>query len=219
VSRLSNLLRRLEASDPRLAADLQREVEQSYGSGTGTGRRIRSLAICVAAMAWIACPAAEEPPVGDRVGGETAELEGHEVELAVLMGELQRHSAKLGYAIEGRHPELARFYFQETGEALDGIRAVESWEGMPIAEPLETIVDPLLPPLRQSLETGLWDEAALSYEALIEGCNRCHAATEHEFLVIVPPESPPPYNQRFAAPGPGEEGVPAAEGDPVESEE
>ena len=126
-----------------------------------------------------------------------------EPELAVLMGELQRHSAKLGYAIAGRNRPLAAFYLAESEEALEAVRAVESWEGMPIAHPLGAIVDPLLPPLVAAVEAERWEAADGAYRVFLDGCNRCHAATEHEFLIVTPPAGPAPYNQRFDAPTSG----------------
>lgn len=117
------------------------------------------------------------------------------------MGELQRHSAKLGYAIDGRNRELAEFYLEEVEEALATVERIPAHDGMPIGHPASVILRPLLPPLESDLETADWLAAGAAYGALIEGCNRCHTATEHAFIEILPPAGPPPYNQRFAAEG------------------
>lgn len=136
--------------------------------------------------------------VNDRrpAAAEAAPVE-EQVELAVTMGELQRHAAKLGYAIAGRNRPLATFYLEETEETLSTVRGVESWEGTPIAHPLGVIMEPLLPPLAAELSAEDWDAAQASYRRLIDGCNRCHAATQHEFLVVTVPQGPAPYNQLF----------------------
>jgi hypothetical protein len=118
-------------------------------------------------------------------------------DLAVLMGEMQRHSMKLGYAIEARNPALAAFYLHEVEEALEGLEAIEEHDDFPIAAPARTIMRPLLDPLQRSVD-GDWPSAAAAYAALIDGCNRCHGATEHEFVVVTVPSGPPPYNQKFS---------------------
>lgn len=155
-----------------------------------------TLIVCAClAVFSLACPGKSGPGGGDDVAhGE------EEVELAVVMGEIQRHSAKLGYAIQGENRELARFYLEETGEALESVRELESWEGMPIAHPLGVILDPLLPPLERAVDASDWATAGQAYEALIDGCNRCHTATKHGFIVILPAQGDPPYNQRFTPP-------------------
>ena len=192
---------------PIMAASIDGQGIGRKRFGASSGFWPRSSLLLSAALFWCLACGAPEPVVERPAGGP----EEPDVELAVLMGELQRHSTKLGYAIQGRHPELAQFYLEETKEVLESVRAVERWEGLPISEPLGVIVDPLLPPLEGALVAGSWSEAYVSYEALIDGCNRCHAATEHEFLVIVPPEGPPPYNQRFTPSGPEEEPPPGEE--------
>ena len=123
-----------------------------------------------------------------------------EVELASLMGEMQRHSAKLGYAIGGRNRPLASFYLVEVNEVLDELLEVEEDDGMPIAHPAGVILTPALAALAASLEESTeWPPAWEAYEAVIGACNRCHNATEHEFIEILPATGVPPFNQRFEA--------------------
>ena len=121
-----------------------------------------------------------------------------EVELATLMGEMQRHSAKLGYSLEGGNRPLANFYLHEIEEVLGELMEVEEHEGMPIAQPSGVIMVPVI----EALEAGLtgemaWAELGESYRLLIDGCNRCHLATEHGFIEILPATGEPPFNQRF----------------------
>ena len=42
-----------------------------------------------------------------------------------------------------------------------------------------------------------WTTTWTAYEKLIDGCNRCHMATEHGFIKIVPAQGEPPFNQTF----------------------
>ncbi len=120
-----------------------------------------------------------------------------EVELAVLMGEMQRHSAKLGYALDARNQRLAEFYLHEVEEIVEELLEIEDHDGIQVRAAASPIVPPLVEALHQSLENADWAATSQAYSALIEGCNRCHSATEHEFIVVLEPEGPPPYNQAF----------------------
>lgn len=139
--------------------------------------------------------AAEEPAPAEAPGGHAEE----EVELARPMAELHRFATKLGYAIAAGNQPLAGFYLDEVDEVLAEVGEIEESEGMPIARTAQVIVDPLRAPLRQAVEAGRWPEAQAAYEALIAGCNRCHAATAHQFIVVLPAHGDPPYAQEFAA--------------------
>ncbi|MEM7354054.1 MAG: hypothetical protein AAF657_24845, partial [Acidobacteriota bacterium] len=121
------------------------------------------------------------------------------VELATLMGDMQRHSAKLGFAIQGKNQPLAQFYLEELHEVLEELEAVDEHEGMPIGSPAKVIMDPALAELAARLEPAGWAGAWPAYEATIEACNRCHLATEHGFIEVLPASGTPPFNQVFTA--------------------
>ena len=120
-------------------------------------------------------------------------------DLAVLMGELQRHSMKLGYSIENENPQLAGFYAHEVEEVLESVEQIESHDGVPISAPARGTVTPALEALEAALSTGDWNAATVRYRALIAACNDCHEATQHGFIAITEPPQPPPFNQSFAA--------------------
>jgi len=122
-----------------------------------------------------------------------------EVELARLMGEAQLHSAKLGYSIEGRNLPLAQFYLRELEEVFGEVFALEEHDEMPIGDPAVVIMQPLLIDLQERMAAADWPQTEASYTSLIAGCNRCHTATEHQYIEIFPATGPAPFNQRFAA--------------------
>jgi hypothetical protein len=120
-------------------------------------------------------------------------------DLAALMGEMQRLSMKLGFAIEGGNQPLAEFYLHEVEEVLALTERIDRHEEMPIGATARTIMRPLLDPLSSAVEASDFATARTAYAALIDGCNRCHNATEHGFVVITPATGTPPFNQRFSA--------------------
>lgn len=137
-----------------------------------------------------------DSPEGTSVAAETPAV-GEDLELATLMGDLQRFSAKLGYAIEGENRRLAEFYLHEIDEVRAQLLEVEEHDGMPIAEPVQIIFTPAERSLSAALEDRSFDRVREKYVGLIDACNRCHAATEHEFLVMTPAGGRPPFNQEF----------------------
>ena len=126
--------------------------------------------------------------------------EEEEVELSPMMSSVQRFSQKLGYSVLAKNKKLTEFYFEEIEESLEAIeRKVIEHDGMPIADPIKIIMNPTLAQFESDLKTADWALIQQSYGTLIESCNRCHIATEHEFLVILPSEGTPPFNQDFNA--------------------
>ncbi len=43
-----------------------------------------------------------------------------------------------------------------------------------------------------------WPAVDRAYDGLIDSCNRCHAASEHELIVVTRPVQSSPFNQRFS---------------------
>ena len=120
-----------------------------------------------------------------------------EIEIAPYMGELQRFSQKLGFAMKAHNKPLSDFYLQEVSEVLDHLKTVKEHDGFPIGETVVKIMDPIMGDLKTALEKDRWQDALTYYPGLIEGCNNCHAATEHEYIQITPAEGKPPFNQKF----------------------
>ena len=119
-------------------------------------------------------------------------------ELLENMGDMRRHTAKLGYSIQAKNGPLAEFYLEEVLEIMEELREIEAYEGIPVAKSVRTILDPTVPALESALAASNWEEAEATYETFLNGCNRCHAALEHEFIFIVPVKGTPPFNQDFA---------------------
>lgn len=135
---------------------------------------------------------------GRRDGGRGVETEQQQAELALYMSRLQWHSEKLGFAIQGRNGRLAEFYLEEVGEVLEEVKSrAPVHDGLPIANLVTIIADPEIKLLNESLENNDWSAIDKQYLELVNSCNRCHSATQHEFIVILPVEGKPPFSQRF----------------------
>ena len=120
-----------------------------------------------------------------------------EEEIAPYMGELQRFSQKLGYAVNAENLRLAEFYRHEVDEVLDHLETIKEHDGFPIGGSIRKIMTPLMGEFQSALHQQSWPAIKKGYLGLIDGCNRCHAATEHEFLIITPATGEPPFNQQF----------------------
>ncbi|MEE2777640.1 MAG: hypothetical protein VYE73_12870 [Acidobacteriota bacterium] len=147
-------------------------------------------AMVVVAVFLTGCAAPRADPIA------TAQPE-EEVELGAIMGVVQRHTQKLGYSIARRNAPLATFYLEELEETVAEVYELEAHDGMVIGQPARTTLEPMVGPLSDRVAVEDWEGAHTGYVALIDACNRCHAATEHEFIVILEPEGPSPYNQAF----------------------
>jgi len=175
------------------------------------GLLIAALALTAAAPLLTGCErsSAEDPHTKDanaanNDGSEQTSSEGssESPHLAPLMGELQRYSQKLGYAIQARNGELGRFYMHEVEQALkEAAEQVPEYEGHDIAGLSEELFIPSLEQLDQRLEAPegeeAWAQIDKAYQNMIGACNTCHVQSDHGFIVIEEPDGEPPFNQRF----------------------
>lgn len=119
--------------------------------------------------------------------------------LAPVMGDLQRFSHKLGYAVQAKNQPLAEFYLHEIEEASEEIQEnIQEYDGFPVGDLAKAMLDPAIQKLDEKVDAGSWDEATAEYEKLIKTCNACHMQTDHGVIVITVPEQPSPFNQNFA---------------------
>lgn len=151
------------------------------------------LCIVIALLVLVGCG------ISVRTGNELVAPESEEPELAAYMTTLQRFSQKLGYSVSAKNYPLSKFYLHELEETFEEIKdEVPEHDGFEISSTVRKIMDPLLEDFEKSLEDKDWRLASSGYKDLIEGCNRCHRATEHEFLKITPASGKNnPFNQDF----------------------
>lgn len=147
-----------------------------------------------ACIAW-GCAAKQSAPPTPAPGTTAAAPE-----IAPFMALLQRYSQKAGYSIAAKNDTLALFYLEEIEETLAEIYKVDEVEGTPIGQPAKIIMPELISALKKSVQQKQWKQSAANYSNLIDGCNRCHAATERQYVKILPAtkSGPNPYNQDFS---------------------
>lgn len=123
--------------------------------------------------------------------------EGH-VELAVVMGHLQRHANKLYFAGQNSNWPLAGFYVHEIEEAMEEVADGQiTDEGINISKLMEAIGLPALEILEASIKAQNKGDFDKAYLNLVNTCNTCHQSSKHEYIVIDLPKTPALDNQKY----------------------
>jgi hypothetical protein len=128
------------------------------------------------------------------------------VPYAMTMGDMMdtlvepRH-AKLGLAGQAGNWALAGYAIVEIRQVFAGIvKAQPRFRGLPVGE----LVDAALGQAMTAVETAVKQKDpqkfAAAYDQLTQGCNACHAAAEHPYVVIKTPDASAFPNQDFNAP-------------------
>jgi hypothetical protein len=118
-------------------------------------------------------------------------------ELAAYMGEVQHKTHKLDLAIQAENGALALFYLGETREIFEQIeRLFPEHDGHAIAEMARAVSEEHLSVVGERIGSERWEEAAAGFSRLLQACNSCHAATQHDFIQVRSTTSNP-FNQSF----------------------
>jgi hypothetical protein len=130
---------------------------------------------------------------------------GSPIPYTMTMGDMMntlvqpRHS-KLGLAGREENWPLASYALVEIRQAFDGIaKAQPKFRGLPVAE----LVDAAMTRPIGAIDTAIKQQDAqkfvAAYDQLTQGCNACHAAVEHSFVIIKTPDASAFPNQEFKA--------------------
>ena len=127
----------------------------------------------------------------DVTGGVTEEL-------VPYMEIMQHLSHKLGLSIQAKNEPLASFYLEEINETVALIRKkFPVYDKQEIASLAGAMFVPQIEPLRKAVKAKNWVITNAGYTKMIDSCNDCHAATDHEFIQITAPTTNP-FNQSFS---------------------
>jgi hypothetical protein len=125
-------------------------------------------------------------------------------QMSALMSMLiQPRHAKLGLAAKAENWALAGYAFRELKQGFAVIgRAVPRWKGLPVPDLIDAAMTPHFAVLDFAIKAGEPSQFAQAYEKMTQGCNNCHATTDHAFVVIKVPDGSSAFpNQEFKPAG------------------
>lgn len=123
--------------------------------------------------------------------------------LGEIMALQQMRHTKLWLAGEAGNWPLAAYELDELDEGFeDAVRFHPAHKAspVPIAQVIEKIMTQPLKDARAAVAAKDATAFATAFDALTDGCNRCHQATDFGFNVVTRPSVNPYPNQVFAAP-------------------
>jgi hypothetical protein len=119
-------------------------------------------------------------------------------ELSPYMALLQHHTHKLGLALQAKNQPLASFYMEEVEETADIIqKKFPTYDKLAVGALMNAMLVPSIAPLEKSIKASSWAVSNASYTKLIDSCNACHTAAQHNFIKITVPTTNP-FNQSFS---------------------
>jgi hypothetical protein len=119
--------------------------------------------------------------------------------LGEFMTATQLRHAKLWFAGKQSNWDLAAYEIDEIKEGLeDAARLFPTFDGIPVAEMIKTIIDPRIEELEKAVRAKSSTKFTVAFDELTSGCNSCHAGASKPFIRIQRPIAPPLTNQNFA---------------------
>jgi len=113
---------------------------------------------------------------------------------------VQPRHAKLGLAGRAENWPLAGYATVEIRQAFAGIvKAQPRFRGLPVAELVDAALSQPLGAVEAAIKQKDAEKFAAAYDRLTQGCNACHAAADHPFVVIKTPDASAFPNQDFTA--------------------
>jgi hypothetical protein len=128
---------------------------------------------------------------------------GHPAPYAPGLGEImslqQMRHAKLWFAGSAGNWELAAYELDELKEGFDDVLSYAPvHDGVPLTPMVRTITGQNIPAIAKAIAVHDGGTFAAAFDALTAGCNACHQAARHGFIVIQRPTGLPYTNQNFA---------------------
>jgi len=121
-------------------------------------------------------------------------------QLSALMNLLiQPRHAKLGLAGRTGNWPLATYALVEIRQVFAGIKKAQPrFAGLPVAELVEAAIGQPLNAVEAAIKQQDAKKFAVAYDQLTQGCNACHQAVDHPFVVIKVPDASAFPNQDFS---------------------
>src|SRR5882672_9782882 len=103
--------------------------------------------------------------------------------LGEFMTATQLRHAKLWFAGKKNNWDLAAYEIDEIKEGLeDAARLFPTYDGIPVAEMIKTIIDPRIEELEKAVKGKSSAKFTAAFDELTSGCNRCHAGASKPFI-------------------------------------
>jgi hypothetical protein len=141
--------------------------------------------------------AAQSPPSGPLP--ENAAPVPYTMTMGDMMNTLvQPRHAKLGLAGHAGNWPLAGYAVVEIRQAFAGIvKAQPKFRGLPVGELVDAALTQALNAVDPAIKLQDPKKFAAAFDQLSQGCNACHAAADHSFVVIKTPDASAFPNQDF----------------------
>jgi hypothetical protein len=162
--------------------------------------KIVSLLLALAAFAMLVV-LPDRAAAQTQFGDADAQPAPFNPQMAALMSMLiQPRHAKLALAGQAENWPLASYSLKELRQGfVVAARAVPRWKGLPVPDLFDAAVDQPLKLIEAAVKLQYKRQFDEAFGRLTEGCNACHATTEHAFVVIKVPSASTFPNQDFEA--------------------
>jgi hypothetical protein len=112
---------------------------------------------------------------------------------------IQPRHAKLGLAGQAQNWALAQYALVEIRQSFAGIaKAQPNFRGLPVAALVDAALSQPMNAVDAAIKQQNPQQFATAYAQLTAGCNACHKAADHPFVVIKVPDATAFPNQDFA---------------------
>ena len=118
----------------------------------------------------------------------------HSAGFGEIMTNIQVHHAKLWFAGKNQNWDLSHYEIAEIKESFDDIVKYE--KARPESE-MVPMITPALDSVSSAIKNKNFAEFENAFKFMTNTCNDCHLATNHEYNVVVIPQTPPFSNQDF----------------------
>jgi hypothetical protein len=112
------------------------------------------------------------------------------------MTRMQYFTHKLALSIDAGNQDLQKFYAHEIEEQIEGALAVEKLGDIPVSKLMEEFLVPSFEALEDAIKSSDAEAVNAGFNAMIDGCNRCHRASQRHFI-RVERRSDNPFMQSF----------------------
>jgi hypothetical protein len=123
---------------------------------------------------------------------------------ALTMGDMmntviQPRHAKLGLAGRAQNWALAGYALVEIRQSFAGIVKVQPrFRGLPVGELVDAALSQPLDAVDAAIKQQDPKKFAAAYDQITQGCNACHTAVDHPYVVIKAPDASAFPNQDFS---------------------